>query len=207
MLSRTDYQHFSGTRVVLDLAETPSNIFEYFAWDYRVLKKFAKHYSTGEVIPEKLVNALNGAKSLFSATELQRQIFYSMIDQTLFGETTSSIYEKTTLIGDLQKKYTSFGYVEGTHWHTRFNHLINYGAGYYSYLYARCLASTVWHEVCHEDPLSFSTGSAIRSFLKHGGAKEPAVLLKELGGDGILRYHDSGGIIPDITSLCRELRL
>lgn len=81
------------------------------------------------------------------------------------------------------------------------------GAGYYSYLYARCLASTVWHEVCHDDPLSFSTGSAIRSFLKHGGAKEPAVLLKELGGDGILRYHDSGGIIPDITSLCRELRL
>ncbi|KAH9319268.1 hypothetical protein KI387_021037, partial [Taxus chinensis] len=42
LLSRTDYQHFSGTRTVLDFAETPANLFEYFAWDHRVLKQFAK---------------------------------------------------------------------------------------------------------------------------------------------------------------------
>ncbi|PIA35745.1 hypothetical protein AQUCO_03500240v1 [Aquilegia coerulea] len=58
LLSRTDYQHFSGTRVVIDLAEIPSNLFEYYAWDYRVLKTFAKHYLTGEVIPEKLVESM-----------------------------------------------------------------------------------------------------------------------------------------------------
>ncbi|XP_044468095.1 mitochondrial intermediate peptidase, mitochondrial isoform X2 [Mangifera indica] len=71
LLSRTDYQHFSGTRVVLDFAETPSNLFEYFAWDYQVLRRFAKHYSTGEIIPEKLVKSLQGARDMFAATELQ----------------------------------------------------------------------------------------------------------------------------------------
>ncbi|KAK3220971.1 hypothetical protein Dsin_014941 [Dipteronia sinensis] len=60
LLSRTDYQHFSGTRVALDFAEMPSNLFEYYAWDYRVSRGFAKHYSTGEVIPKKLVESLQG---------------------------------------------------------------------------------------------------------------------------------------------------
>eukprot|EP00252_Welwitschia_mirabilis_P025944 TRINITY_DN8297_c0_g2_i2.p1 TRINITY_DN8297_c0_g2~~TRINITY_DN8297_c0_g2_i2.p1 ORF type:complete len:305 (-),score=67.12 TRINITY_DN8297_c0_g2_i2:342-1184(-) len=73
LLSRTIYQHFSGTRTILDFAEMPANLFEYFAWDYKVLKRFAKHYLTGDVIPEKLVNSMNDAKKMFAATDLQNQ--------------------------------------------------------------------------------------------------------------------------------------
>ncbi|OEL22139.1 putative mitochondrial intermediate peptidase, mitochondrial [Dichanthelium oligosanthes] len=73
LLSRTEYQHFSGTRVALDVAETPSNLFEYYAWDYRVLKTFALDETTGDAIPEKLVKALNASRNMFPATELQRQ--------------------------------------------------------------------------------------------------------------------------------------
>ncbi|KAG5230558.1 peptidase M3 family protein [Salix suchowensis] len=76
LFSRTDYQHFSGTRVALDFAEMPSNLFEYYAWDYRVLRTFAKHYSTGEIIPEKLVKSMQGARDMFAATELQRQVYF-----------------------------------------------------------------------------------------------------------------------------------
>lgn len=47
----------------------------YFAWDYRVLKTFARHYSTGEIIPEKLVESMQGARKMFAATELQRQVY------------------------------------------------------------------------------------------------------------------------------------
>ncbi|KAH9292263.1 hypothetical protein KI387_042553, partial [Taxus chinensis] len=73
LLSRMDYQHFSGTRTVLDFAETPANLFEYFAWDHRVLKQFAKHYSTGDVIPEELVLSMNKERKMFAATDLQHQ--------------------------------------------------------------------------------------------------------------------------------------
>uniref|UniRef100_A0A1D1YPQ1 Mitochondrial intermediate peptidase n=1 Tax=Anthurium amnicola TaxID=1678845 RepID=A0A1D1YPQ1_9ARAE len=207
LVSRTDYQHFSGTRVVLDFAETPANLFEYYAWDYRVLRTFARHYSTGDVIPKKLVEAMNDARSMFAATELQRQIFYSLIDQTLFGEQQSSISDTVSVVRDLKKQYTSWNHVDGTHWHTRFSHLINYGAGYYSYLYAKCFASTIWQEVCSDDPLSPTTGSFIRTkFLQHGGAKDPSDLLKDLAGDGIIRYC-GGGIIPDASCLCKEMNL
>ncbi|XP_061997605.1 mitochondrial intermediate peptidase, mitochondrial [Rosa rugosa] len=204
LLSRTDYQHFSGTRVVLDLAETPSNLFEYYAWDYRVLKTFAKHYSTGEIIPEKLVDSMQGARKMFAATDLQRQVFYAAVDQTLFGEQptppTSSIVE------DLKREFTSWKHVEGTNWQARFNHLLNYGAGYYSYLYAKCFAATIWQKLCQEDPLSLTTGTALRTkFLQHGGAKEPDDLLNGLVGDGILR-DCNGGLVPDITCLCNEMK-
>ncbi|KAI3835452.1 hypothetical protein MKX03_034542 [Papaver bracteatum] len=208
LLSRTDYQHFSGTRVALDLAETPSHLFEYYAWDYRVLKTFAKHYSTGEVIPEKLVESMKGARKMFAATDLQREVLYALIDQTLFGEQPSSSGDTMSVVADLKRQYTNWKHVEGTHWHTRFNHLLNYGAGYYSYLYAKCFAATIWEEVCMEDPLSLTTGSSIRTkFLQHGGAEDPSVLLKNLAGDQILRYHNKGGILPDLTSLCKEMEL
>ncbi|XP_071686243.1 mitochondrial intermediate peptidase, mitochondrial isoform X2 [Rutidosis leptorrhynchoides] len=128
LLSRTDYQHFSGTRVAFDMAETPSNLFEYYAWDYRVLKTFARHYSTGDIIPEKLVESMRGAKKMFAAMELQQQIFYALVDQTLYGSQTSSPIDTTSVVEDLRKQHTNWTHVEGTHWQTRFNHLLYYGA-------------------------------------------------------------------------------
>ncbi|KAM0899806.1 hypothetical protein ACQ4PT_021044 [Festuca glaucescens] len=202
-----DYQHFSGTRVALDVAETPSNLFEFYAWDYRVLRTFALDETTGDPIPEKLVKALNASRNMFPATELQRQIFYSIMDLTLFGEHTSKPLDTISAVADLKRKHTSWNYVEGTHWHTRFSHLINYGAGYYSYLYARCFATTIWHEVCQDNPLSRSTGSALRDkFLRYGGAKDPSALLKDFVGDSVIR-NSGGGIIPDISSLRKEVGL
>ncbi|XP_038709223.1 mitochondrial intermediate peptidase, mitochondrial [Tripterygium wilfordii] len=207
LLSRTNYQHFSGTRVALDLAETPSNLFEYYAWDYRVLKRFGRHYSTGEIIPEKLVKSMLGARDMFAATELQRQIFYALVDQTLFGEQPPSPRDTSSIVAELKRQHTSWKHVEGTRWQIRFSHLINYGAGYYSYLYAKCFAANIWQKLCLEDPLSLATGNALRTkFLMHGGAKEPADLLNDLATDGIVRY-SKGGIIPDITNYLDELKI
>ncbi|XP_004499673.1 mitochondrial intermediate peptidase, mitochondrial isoform X2 [Cicer arietinum] len=207
LLSRTDYQHFSGTRTVLDFAEIPSNLFEYYAWDYRVLRTFARHYSTGDEIPQKLVESMLGAKNMFAATDLQRQIFYALVDQTLFGEQPLPHGDSSCVVAELKRKHTNLENVEGTHWEARFSHLLNYGAGYYSYLYAKCFAATIWTKLCQEDPLSLTTGSALRTkFLQHGGAREPAAILNDLVPDGIYRYHD-GGIIPDISSLCEEMKL
>jgi mitochondrial intermediate peptidase len=79
--------------------------------------------------------------------------------------------------------------------------------GYCSYLYARCFATTIWQQVCQEDPLSRSTGSAIRDkLLRYGGSKDPSTLLKDFAGDAIVRNCGSG-IVPDICSLCREIGL
>lgn len=130
----------------------------YYAWDFRVLKTFARHYSTGDIIPEELVKSMRGARDMFSATELQRQvccsrlsklnlaggnaycstdvfvfllyqIFYALIDQKLFGEEASSRRNTASLVAELKRQHTSWKHVDGTLWHTRFGHLASYGAG------------------------------------------------------------------------------
>lgn len=205
LLSRTDYQHFSGTRVLLDFAETPSNLFEHYAWDFQVLKTFAKHYSTGDTIPESLVKSMRRAKNMFFATELQHQIFYAFIDQALFGEQSSSAKGTVSMVAELKRRHTSWKHVDGTHWHTQFSHLAGYGAGYYSYLYAKCFAATIWEKICQEGPLSLETGSALRmKFLRHGGAKDPDSILNDLVGKGAV-HHRGGGIVPDIESFIHEM--
>ncbi|KAJ7567508.1 hypothetical protein O6H91_02G150900 [Diphasiastrum complanatum] len=205
LLSRTDYQHFSGTRTLLDFAETPSNLFEYFAWDYRVLKHFAKHHTSGEVIPKKLVESMNNAKKLLAATELQRQVLYSLMDQSLFGEQSYHAKDTTILVSDLKNQYSSLKHVEHTHWHTRFSHLVSYGAGYYSYLYARCFAASIWQKICAKDPLSLQTGDMLRKgFLQHGGAKDPSIMLRDSLGKEALITSVSGGQTPCIDQLLAE---
>lgn len=79
--------------------------------------------------------------------------------------------------------------------------------GYYTYLYAKCFAATIWQKICKDDPLSRATGSAIRMrLLQHGGAKDPADLLNDLAGDGILSKF-GGDVVPDVSSLYGELGL
>ncbi|KAH9319269.1 hypothetical protein KI387_021038, partial [Taxus chinensis] len=134
-------------------------------------------------------------------------VFFSMIDQTLFGEQLNG-RDTTSIVADLKEQYTSWKHVEGTHWHTRFNHLVNYGAGYYSYLYAKCFAASLWQKVCREDPLSLETGSILRNdFIKYGGAKDPSILLRDCLGERVLKSCPSGGVMPNKDDLLQELNL
>lgn len=74
-------------------------------------------------------------------------------------------------------------------------------------MYAKCLAATIWKNVCEEDPLSLETGAALRTrFLQHGGAVEPVELLNDLIGSDSIRY-SNGGVIPDIRALSEEMKL
>lgn len=57
------------------------------------------------------------------------QILYALVDQTLFGEQPSTGIDTMAIVADLKRQHTSWTHVDGTHWHTRFSHLTNYGAG------------------------------------------------------------------------------
>ena len=58
----------------MDYVEVPSHLMEYFAFDYRVLRLFAKHHITGETIPEHLVQTIRKSRSMFSAIDMQTQV-------------------------------------------------------------------------------------------------------------------------------------
>jgi len=182
MLARTEHQHVAGTRCTTDFAEVPSILMEYFASDPRILRTFARHYSTNEPMPEEMIQRLCSAKHVFGAADLQVQVFYAMLDQVYHGEfplsgTTSQVLEK------IQSQYYGIPYVPNTAWHLRFSHLVGYGAKYYSYLVSRAVASLIWSKYFKKDPLDRSQGEKYRAeCLAHGGAKPARALVSDFLG-------------------------
>ncbi len=75
-LARTRYQHASGTRCQTDIAEIPSQWMEYFVYEPRVVKLFARHYQTGQIIPDELLQRLHLAQNCFQAHRTQVQVYY-----------------------------------------------------------------------------------------------------------------------------------
>ncbi|CAI5514844.1 unnamed protein product, partial [Closterium sp. Naga37s-1] len=202
LLSRTAFQHLSGTRAALDFVEVPSNLLEYFVWDHRFLGQFAVHHSTGEPIPRSLVDSLRASKSMLAASDLQTQVVYSLMDQAYFGvnppRPTSSLLtpslssqaaaaamaagaaagggagggssgsgrDTTAVMADLMGRYMGVAHVPGTYWQSRFAHLTAYGAGYYTYIYAKCFAAQLWRRLFEEDPLNPEAGELTDELLE-----------------------------------------
>lgn len=179
MLARTHYQHVTGTRCSTDFAEVPSILMEYFATDPRILKTFARHFQTKEPLPEDMLQRLCASKRLFAASEMQAQLFYSVLDQVYHGELPLN-GTTTEVLAETQKKYYSLPYVPNTSWQLRFSHLVGYGAKYYSYLVSRAVASRIWQTYFKADPLNGTAGERYRrECLAHGGGKPPPQLVAD----------------------------
>ncbi|XP_035767500.1 mitochondrial intermediate peptidase-like [Neolamprologus brichardi] len=177
MLGRTRYQHVTGTRCATDFAEVPSILMEYFATDYRVISQFARHYETGQPLPESMVARLCESKKVCGAADTQLQIFYAVLDQIYHREPQNR--STTEILKDMQQKFYGLPYAPNTAWQLRFSHLIGYGAKYYSYLMSRAVASMVWKQCFIEDPLNREMGERYRrEMLAHGGAKEPMLMVE-----------------------------
>uniref|UniRef100_A0A8D3E9A0 Mitochondrial intermediate peptidase n=1 Tax=Scophthalmus maximus TaxID=52904 RepID=A0A8D3E9A0_SCOMX len=177
MLGRTRYQHVTGTRCATDFAEVPSILMEYFATDYRVISQFARHYQTGQPLPESMVARLCESKKVCGAADTQLQIFYAVLDQIYHGKPQNR--STTEILEEMQQKFYGLPYTPNTAWQLRFSHLIGYGAKYYSYLMSRAVASMVWRQCFVQDPLNREMGERYRrEMLAHGGAKEPMLMVE-----------------------------
>ncbi|XP_044057554.1 mitochondrial intermediate peptidase-like [Siniperca chuatsi] len=177
MLGRTRYQHVTGTRCATDFAEVPSILMEYFATDYRVISQFARHYETGQPLPESMVARLCESKKVCGAADIQLQIFYAVLDQIYHSKPQNR--STTDILKEMQQKFYGLPYTSNTAWQLRFSHLISYGAKYYSYLMSRAVASMVWKQCFVQDPLNRDMGERYRrEMLAHGGAKEPMLMVE-----------------------------
>lgn len=200
MLARTSYQHVTGTRCSTDLAEVPSILMEYFASDPRVVAKFARHYKTGEVIPQHLVSKLQSCKKMFSASDTQLQVFYAAFDQACHGNNHLKC-STTDLLAQIQNEYYGLPHVPNTAWQLRFGHLVGYGAKYYSYLMSRAVASWIWHGYFKHDPFNRVQGERYQNeLLAHGGSKPPRKLVENFLGAEVTPDSLSNALLRDIDT-------
>ena len=184
VLTTSQLISYAGTSVARDFVEAPSQMLENWVWQKESLSLFAKHYETGKVIPEELLEKMIAAKNINSGTKAFQQIFYGIYDFTLNdGFDPDGNKSTTELIKELQNEITFYPYQEGTHEQASFGHLHGYGAAYYGYK---------WSEVYAQDMFSVFEANGIlnpdiglkyrRIILEKGGTVDPYELVKEFLG-------------------------
>ena len=201
-LGRTSMQGIAGTRCPTDFAELPSILMEYFAMNPEVLKLFASHWKTGEVIPDELIQALRGEQKykadISGGWENENQILMAMLDQVYHSSDPvlaleRGSYDSTAAYHQVWNKFGSSPEPPETAWQGFFGHLYGYGATYYSYLFDRAIARQVWKAVFrdgdHAGGIDRGAGQRFSDeVLRWGGGKDPWQCLEGLMGErkGIL---------------------
>lgn len=198
MLTRCYYAAQSGTAVPRDFVELPSQFNENFLGEKEFLDTFAKHYETGEAMPQDLIDKIQRANTYHAAYACVRQLSFGYLDMAyhtltapmeIKGDTLTAVVDFGNKAMD---KVAVVPVVEGTQMETSFTHIFSggYAAGYYSYKWSELLdadAFSVFQQAQKERGSIFDkqAADAFRTnVLERGGMEEPMVLYRRFrGGD------------------------
>ncbi len=185
LLSDVQYESLAGTSVSRDFVELPSQVLENWAAEPEVLKMFAKHYQTGDIIPEQMIEKMKATGTFnqgFATTEYLAasilDMMYHNIEQPLEGDVASyeiNMMEQAGLIDAIIPRYRS----------TYFNHVFSggYSAGYYSYIWSEVLDSDAFEAFKATSLFDQNNASSFRkNILERGGTQDPEELYVKFRG-------------------------
>jgi peptidyl-dipeptidase Dcp len=187
LLSDCTYETLAGTNVARDFVELPSQIMENWASEPAVLKMYARHYQTGEPIPDGLIEKIRKARHFnqgFATTEYLAASFLDMDWHTLtesHADLDVLTFEdkslaKIALIPEIISRYRS----------SYFQHIFagGYSSGYYSYIWAQVLDADAFQAFKETgDLFDAKTAKAFRrNILSRGGTENPMTLYKQFRG-------------------------
>lgn len=196
MLTRTQYKGNAGTNVDRDFVEFPSQLHEHWMLEPELLKVYARHYKTGEVIPDELVNKLIESSKFnqgFVNTELAGAALLDIEWHKLnngkdvdVAEFEANVSKKLGMPEEIGYRYRS----------TYFNHIFSsdqYAAGYYTYLWAQMLDCDGYEVFMKEGVFNPETAARLKHVLESGNDEDPMKL-----------YEGFAGHRPDADALLRD---
>ncbi len=172
----------SGTSVKRDFVEAPSQMFELWLEKPEILNRFAKHYKTGEPMPEELISNIVKLNYFLKAFNTNRQIFYASFDQAIHG---TEVPESTTkLWADMMWDITKYKSPEDTHFEASFGHIVSgYSASYYSYLWSEVISVDTFSRFKKEGIMNPKVGMEYRvKVLAKGDSVDPELLVEDFLG-------------------------
>ena len=185
LLSKCKYESLSGTSVALDFVEMPSQFMENFALQPEVLKLYAKHYKTGDIIPQELVDKLNKSGLFnkgfeiveYTSAALLDMYWYTLNDDTEKDATQfeNEVMDTLGMIPEIIVRYRSpyFGHIFGG----------GYSSGYYSYQWAQVLDADAFSVFKENGLFDQKTAKSFRDNILAKGNTEPAMdLYKKFRG-------------------------
>lgn len=177
MLTTVSELGVSGIRgVPWDAVELPSQFMENFCWERQVVDLFARHYETGEILPEALFDKMLAAKNFQSAMIMLRQIEFALFDVLLHSEYDPAGGESVQqLLDRVRSEVAVISPPSFNRFQNSFSHIFagGYAAGYYSYKWAEVLSADVYATFEEEGVLNAETAARLRrELLSIGGSKE-----------------------------------
>ncbi|WP_418186604.1 M3 family metallopeptidase [Aliarcobacter lanthieri] len=148
LLSKVEEPFVSGiSGVTWDTVEFPSQFLEYFSYDKDVLKLFAKHYQTGEVLNDEAINKIIKAKNFQSSMATIRQIEFALFDFKLHQKLYKSEDEVQNLLDNIREEFAVLIPPKYNKFQNGFSHIFagGYSAGYYSYKWAEVLSADAFY--------------------------------------------------------------
>lgn len=184
MLSQCKYQGVSGTAVAQDFVELPSQIMEHWTVEPEVLKVYARHYKTGEVIPDELVAKIEN-QALFNQGFMTTELLAAaLLDMEFHNLTTTEGLDVVAFEKQLMDKLGLIPQIAPRYRATYFRHIMGgYDAGYYSYLWAERLDADAFEAFKEHGIFDPATAKAFRqNILEKGGSDDPMKLYEAFRG-------------------------
>ena len=185
MFANTTYQSLSGTNVYWDFVELPSQIMENFAIEKDFLNTFAKHYETGENIPEEMIQRLVDASNFNVAYACLRQLSFGLLDMAWYTRTEPFEGDVRSYEKQAWSQAQVLPSCEETCMTVQFSHIMagGYSAGYYSYKWAEVLDADAFSLFQEKGIFNPEVANSFREHvLSKGGTEHPMTLYKRFRG-------------------------
>jgi oligopeptidase A len=186
VLSRVEVPALGGTRVPSDWVELPSQIMENWTWERPALDLFARHWETGEPIPEPLYQKMLAARTFMGAYHQMRQLSFGTVDLELHVRFDPAAGEDPIeRARQVMEGFHLYPHFARDHFVTSFSHIFSggYAAGYYSYLWSAVLEADAFTRFQREGLFSREVGQAfVDHVLSQGDAEDPAELYRRFMG-------------------------
>ena len=176
MLTRVDVPDVAGINgVEWDAVELPSQFMENFCWEREALQMFARHYQTGEPLPDTLFERMMAARNFQSALQMLRQIEFSLFDIRLHQlADINSVVQIQSVLDDVRAEISVVKTPVINRFQNGFSHIFagGYAAGYYSYKWAEVLSADAFAAFEEEGIFNPETGQRfLRCVLEQGGSR------------------------------------
>ncbi|QKJ23117.1 M3 family metallopeptidase [Poseidonibacter lekithochrous] len=184
LLSEVKEPYVSGIAgVAWDTVEFPSQFLEYFSYDKEVLKLFAKHYETGEVLDDAAINRIINAKNFQSSLAMVRQIEFALFDFKLYQKLYKTEDDVQELLDSVRQEFAAMTPPSYNKFQNGFSHIFagGYSAGYYSYKWAEVLSADAFYMFIDSENI-FNKKLALKykaAVLAQGGSKNMDELFYE----------------------------
>lgn len=184
MLANTVYQSLSGTNVYRDFVELPSQFMENFCFEREALELFAKHYETGEIIPQELIDKVRKASNYMEAYQTVRQLSFGILDMAYHSQTDLEVDDVSQFENKAFEPTDLYPITEGTNMSVSFSHIFNggYSSGYYSYKWSEVLDADAFDYFKENGIFNGEVARKFKTLLEKGGSVDPMKLYKEFRG-------------------------